>query len=63
VAAAIGDRTTAMAAVCGRDADRAKAHGAILAGVQKRFEIANWKLTARPLETAAPAEDSGLPAN
>lgn len=56
VAAAIGDRTTAMAAIYGRDADRTSAQGAILAGVQKRFENADWKLTARPLETASPSK-------
>ncbi len=60
VAAAIGDRTTAMAAIYGRDADRAQAQGAILAGVQKRFENADWKLNARPLETAS-AEKSAKP--
>jgi integrase len=62
VAAAIGDRTTAMAAIYGRDADRGRARGAILAGVQKRFENTDWKMTARPLEKASPAAATELPA-
>ena len=37
IAAAIGDRSTAMAAVYGRDADRARARSAVLAAVQQRF--------------------------
>jgi hypothetical protein len=60
LAAGFGDRTTAMAAIYGRDADRAKAQGAIPAGVQKRIEKADWKLTARPLETAAQVKDGGI---
>lgn len=43
VAAAIGDRSTAMAAVYGRDADRASAQSAILEAVQKRFGNNDWK--------------------
>ncbi|MFI4933052.1 MAG: tyrosine-type recombinase/integrase [Caulobacterales bacterium] len=43
IAAAIGDRSTAMAAIYGRDADRAGAQAAILESVQKRFENADWK--------------------
>lgn len=47
IAAALGDRTTAMAAVYGRDADRERAQRAILSTVQKRFENADWKLRAK----------------
>lgn len=51
IAAAIGDRTTAMAAIYGRDADRLKAQTAILGDVQKRFANIEWKT---PLENASP---------
>lgn len=37
IAAAIGDRSTAMAAIYGRDADREKARTAVLGAVQERF--------------------------
>lgn len=53
IAAAIGDRTTAMAAIYGRDADRLKAQTAILGDVQKRFANIEWKT---PLENASPDE-------
>lgn len=43
IAAAIGDRTTAMASIYGRDADRLKAQSAILSEVQKRFANIEWK--------------------
>ncbi len=43
IAAAIGDRSTAMAGVYGRDADRAKAQGAVLGDVQARFANSVWK--------------------
>lgn len=43
IAAAIGDRSTAMAAIYGRDADRAVAQAAVLGDVQKRFENSAWK--------------------
>ena len=43
VAAGIGDRSTAMAAVYGRDADRFSAQSDVLEGVQKRFENNDWK--------------------
>lgn len=43
IAAAIGDRTTAMASIYGRDADRLKAQSAILSDVQKRFTNIEWK--------------------
>jgi integrase len=56
VAAAIGDRSTAMAAIYGRDADRARAQGAILEGVQKRFANIDWKTPARSLENASSAD-------
>ena len=43
IAAAIGDKTTAMAAIYGRDADRLKAQDAILGDLQKRFANIDWK--------------------
>lgn len=43
IAAAIGDRTTAMAAIYGRDADREGAQSDVLATHQKRYENADWK--------------------
>ncbi|HEV2366028.1 MAG TPA: hypothetical protein VGS12_17725 [Caulobacteraceae bacterium] len=46
IAAAIGDRSTAMAATYGRDADRAAAQNSVLEGVQKRFANADWKTGA-----------------
>lgn len=47
ISAALGDRTTAMAAVYGRDADRERAQRAILGSVQKRFANSDWKLRPR----------------
>jgi integrase len=46
IAAAIGDRTTAMAAVYGRDANRLEAQQAILGDIQKHF--ANIDIKSRP---------------
>jgi integrase len=43
VAAGIGDRSTAMAAVYGRDADRTGAQFTVLEGIQKRFANNDWK--------------------
>jgi integrase len=43
VAAAIGDRSTAMASLYGRDADRESAQGTVLEGSQKRFANVDWK--------------------
>lgn len=43
VAAAIGDRSPAMAQIYGRDADRQGAQAAILEAAQKRFENIDWK--------------------
>ncbi len=43
VACAIGDRSTAMAAVYGRDADRQRAQRQVLGAVQARFENDAWK--------------------
>jgi integrase len=51
VAAALGDRSTAMAQVYGRDADRHAAQSAVLKGVQKRFENMSMETN---LETAPP---------
>jgi hypothetical protein len=51
-----------MAAIYRRDADRGRAQGAILAGVQKRFANADWKMTAGPLENASAAAATELPA-
>lgn len=43
IAAAIGDRTSAMADIYGRDADRMTAQQAVLGDVQKRFAAIDWK--------------------
>lgn len=50
VAAAIGDRSPAMAQIYGRDADRQGAQMTILEAAQKRFANVDWKT---PLENAA----------
>jgi integrase len=50
IAAAIGDRTTSMAAIYGRDADRLKAQAAILGDLQQRFANIHWKT---PMENAS----------
>jgi integrase len=50
VAASIGDRSTHMAAIYGRDFDRTGAQGAILEAVQKRLANIEWKTA---LENAA----------
>lgn len=47
IACAIGDRTTAMAAIYGRDADRQQAQVAILDGIQKRFANIEWKRSGK----------------
>ena len=47
VAAAIGDRSPAMAQIYGRDADRGQAQTEVLQTVQKRFGNIDWKLPAR----------------
>jgi hypothetical protein len=49
VAAAIGDRSTAMAAVYGRSADRQGAQGAILEATQKGFGNVDWKTEGKTL--------------
>jgi integrase len=55
VAAGIGDRSAAMAAVYGRDADRATAQIDVLTGVQKRFANIDWKTTDADRKMARPA--------
>jgi integrase len=50
VAAAIGDRSPAMAQIYGRDADRQGAQMAILEATQKRFRNIDWKT---PMENGA----------
>lgn len=47
VAAAIGDRSTAMAGIYGRDADRARAQIAILTAHQKRLGNIEWQRNAK----------------
>jgi integrase len=44
IAAAIGDKTTAMAAIYGRDANRLEAQSAVLGDVQRRFAAIEWKV-------------------
>lgn len=53
-AAAIGDRSPAMAQIYGRDADRAAAQNAILEAVQKRFQNIDWKTGAADWKTRQP---------
>jgi len=48
IAAAIGDKTTAMAAIYGRDADRLAAQNAVLGDVQNRFAAIDWKGRPKP---------------
>ena len=48
IAAAIGDRSTAMAGIYGRDADRARAQGAVLKDVQARFAQSGWSARTSP---------------
>jgi integrase len=50
VAAAIGDKSPAMAQIYAREADRHSAQATILEAVQKRFENVDWKT---PLEKAS----------
>jgi integrase len=52
VAAAIGDRSPAMAQIYGRDADKAEAQTTVLEGVQKRFANIDWKISAADWKTA-----------
>jgi integrase len=52
VAAAIGDKSPAMAQIYAREADRQGAQAAILEAVQKRFENIDWKT---PLENGPKA--------
>lgn len=55
IAAAIGDRSPAMAAVYGRDADRNAAQTAVLDDVQKRLGNIDWKTDWKtPASPAAP---------
>ena len=54
VAAAIGDRTTAMAAVYGRDAQRLAAQAAVLEAVQTRFKDAHLSGPAVSEEELSP---------
>lgn len=54
VAAAIGDRSPAMAQIYGRDADRSGAQASILEANQKRFANIEWK-------TPAPRKENGAP--
>lgn len=59
VAAAIGDRTVAMAQIYGRDADRQGAQAAILEAAQKRFANIEWKTerkTRQAPEGGGPSE-------
>lgn len=59
VAAAIGDRSPAMAQIYARDADRKGAQTAILEAAQKRFTNIDWKT---PLENASePRRIAGPP--
>jgi integrase len=55
-AAAIGDRSTAMAAVYGRDADRQGAQMDVLTAVHKRLENIDWKTEGK---TRPPASAAG----
>jgi integrase len=53
VAAAIGDKSPAMAQIYAREADRQTAQAAILEAVQKRFENLDWKTPAASLENGS----------
>jgi integrase len=54
VAAAIGDRSPAMAQIYGRDADRSSARTAILEAAQQRFANIDWKTPAARTENGSP---------
>lgn len=54
VAAAIGDRSTKMAEVYGRDADRKAAQTDVLAALQDRFGNTEWKTAPGKVENASP---------
>lgn len=56
VAAAIGDRSPAMAQIYGRDADRQSAQGSILRATQQRFANIDWKTR---MENASPKPSRG----
>jgi integrase len=56
VAAAIGDTSTAMAAVYGRDMDRLAAQSEVLEGIQKRFENSDWKTDWKTLPRRASSD-------
>lgn len=58
IACAIGDKTTTMAAIYGRDADRLRAQAAILEDVQKHFGNSDWKTR---LENEARASSGNSP--
>lgn len=57
VAAAIGDRSPAMAQIYGRGADRAGAQTSILGATQKRFENIEWKTP--PADRKMPGRNAG----
>lgn len=57
VAAAIGDRSPAMAQIYARDAERKSAQVAILSAAQKRFANIDWKTT---MENASDGERNEL---
>lgn len=54
VAAAIGDRSPAMAQIYARDADRKSAQSAILEAAQKRFANIDWKTPLENVSKTAP---------
>lgn len=63
VAAAIGDRSPAMAQIYGRDADRQGAQAAILEAAQKRFANIDWKTRLENASETAPARRRKSAAN
>ena len=59
VAAAIGDRSPAMAQIYGRDADRQGAQMAILSAAQKRFANIEWKTRTENASEKSPSRRVG----
>ncbi len=63
VAAAIGDRSPAMAQIYGRDSDKADAQTTVLEGIQKHFANVDWKISGTDWKTARPERGGKSPKN
>jgi integrase len=61
VAAAIGDRSPAMAQIYGRDSDKAEAQTTVLEAVQKRYANIDWKISGADWKTARSPKEAKTP--